>query len=202
MAAAADRLAGDVLERVSPELVLVDAALAEEVRRRMGAPDIERMDIEPRLSAQVDEGGLEPTEDEANAFEGDDPLPLPAAAMDVGHPDLGIDDLIVMPEDDLRDVPATLLLVPNEDVTQRAAEPEETVAELAPDDDDVIVVPTDGRTQPQGTHQSYPARPSPSNDADEEDATDAVLRLIRDHIGRETPPKRRRRLLPRLTRRG
>ena len=195
MAAAADRLPGDVLDRVSPELVLVDAALADELRRRLDAPDdtlatIERMDSEPRLPAHVD------------AAAAGDTLPLPAAAMEVEHRDLGIDDLIVMPEDDLRDVSPTLLAVPNEDVTQRVAEREETVAALVPDAEDVIVVPADGRTQPQGTHQSYPALPSPANDAGEEDATDAVLRVIRDHIGQEAPPKRRRRLVRRLARRG
>ena len=64
MAAAADRLAGDVLERVSPELVLVDAALAEEVRRRLHVPDdtaarIGGMGIESRLSVHVAEVGVE-----------------------------------------------------------------------------------------------------------------------------------------------
>ena len=206
MAAAADRLAGDVFDRVSPELVLVDAALAEEVRRRMGAPDdtlarVERMDIEPRLRAQVDEVERdEETGGEANAVAGGDPHSLPAFAIEVGHRDLGIDDLIVIPEDDLRNVPPALVVVPSKEVTQRVVEPE-TFAELVPEVDDVIVVPAAGRTQPRSTHQSYPTLPSPSDDADEEDATDAVLRLIRDHIGREAPTKRRR-LLLRLARRG
>ena len=200
MAAAADRVAGDVFERVSPELVLVDATLAEEVRRRLGVPDdtvarTGRMGSEPRLSFHVAEVGLdEETVGEGNAVDGGDAPPVPAAAM---HHDLGIDDLIVIPDDDLRSVPPLLVVVPTE-VTQRVAEPQETVAQRVPDAGDAIVEPADARTQPPSTRRSYPALPSPSNDADEEDATDVVLRVIRDQIEHEAPPKRRRRLLLRL----
>jgi hypothetical protein len=83
-------------------------------------------------------------------------------------------------------------VVPNEDVTQLVPELEEIVAARVSETDDVIVVPADDRVQQTRT---YPALPSPSSDADEEDATDVVLRLIRDHIDNETPPKRRRRRL-------
>ncbi len=202
MAAAADRLSGDVLERVSPELVLVDAALAEEMRRRLGVPDdtftsIGRMDIEPRLSvhvAEVEAGVEEETGVARDALAGDEVLPAPAAAIVEERGDLGIDDLIVIPEDELRSVPPTLRVVPNEDITQLAPEPEEIVAARVSETDDVIVVPADDRVQQTRT-RTYPALPSPSSDADEEDATDVVLRLIRDHIDNETPPKRRRRRL-------
>ena len=198
MAAAADRLAGDVLERVSPELVLVDAALAEVARRHLDVRDdtderIERMGIEPR-SVDVAEVGGE-TEVDKDASPGDESPPVPAAAFEEEHGDLGIEDLIVISEDDLRSVPPRLLMVPSD-------EPEEIVAARNSGADEVIVVPADGQAQPQSTTRSFPPLPSPSSDSDEEDATDVVLRLIRDHIGRETPPKRRRRLMPRLGRRG
>jgi hypothetical protein len=191
MAAAADRLAGDVLERVSPELVLVDAALAEEARRRLDVPDdtapsIGGLDIEPRLSVDVAEVGVEGVEKDALA--GDKLLPVPGAAFEEEHGALGIEDLIVIPEEDPQSEPPRLLIVPND-------EPEEIIAARDPDADDVIVVPADGRAQPQGTSRSFPPLPSPSSDADEEDATDAVLRVIRDHIEHEAPPKRRRRFL-------
>ena len=201
MAAAADRLAGDVLERVSPELVLVDAALAKEARRRLDVPDntaasIGRQGIEPRLPVDVAEVGVgveEETEVEMDALAGDELLPAPAAAFEEEHGDLGIEDLIVFPEDDPRSVPP--IMVPKDDITQRVPKAEEIVAARDSDADDVIVVPADGRAQPQSTSQSFPPLPSPSSDADEEDATDAVLRVIRDHIEHEAPPKRRRRFL-------
>ena len=193
MAAAADRLAGDVLEHVSPELVLVDAALAEEARRRLDVPDdaaarIGRLGIEPR-SVDVAEVGVEvggETEVDEDASAGDESPPVPAAAFEEEHGDLGIEDLIVISEDDLRSVPPRLLMVPSD-------EPEEMVAARDSDADEAIVVPADGQAQPQSTTRSFPPLPSPSSDSDEEDATDAVLRLIRDHIEHETPPKRRRR---------
>ena len=118
---------------------------------------------------------------------------MPAAAFEEEHGDLGIEDLIVIPEDDLRSVAPTLLMVPSEDVTQQVPEPEEIVAAGDSDADDVIVVPADGRAHPQSTTRSFPPLPSPPSDADEENATDVALRLIRDHIQHETPPKRRRR---------
>ena len=161
MAAAADRLAGDVLERVSPELVLVDATLATEARRRLDVPD--------------DTASIESP-------------PVPATSFEKEHGDLAIEDLIVIPEDELRSMPPRLLMIPND-------EPQEIIAGRDSDADDVIVVPADGRAQPQSTSRSFPALPSPSNDTHEEDATDAVLRVIRDHIQHETPPKRRRRFL-------
>lgn len=195
MAAAADRLAGDVLERVSPELVLVDAALAEEARRRLDVPDdaaaarIGRLGIEPRLSVDVAEVEVEgETEVETDASAGDEFLPVPADAFEEEHGDRGIEDLILIPADDLRSVPPRLLMVPSE-------EPEEIIAARDSDADDVIVVPADGHARPQSTTRSFPSLPSPSSDADEEDATDVVLRLIRDHMEHETPPKRRRRFL-------
>ena len=197
MAAAADRLAGDVFERVSPELVLVDAALAEEVRRRLHVPDdtaarIGGMGIESRLSVHVAEVGVEgDTVEEKDALAGDEIPPVPAAAFEEEHGDLGIEDLIVIPEEDVRGVPPRLLMVPSDDVAQQVPEPEEIVE--ARDADDVIVVPAADRAQPQNTTGSFPTLPSPSSDADGENATDVALRLIRDHIQHETPPKRGRR---------
>ena len=197
MAAAVDRLTGDLLERVSPELVLVDAALAEEARRRLDVPDdtaasLERVGIEPRLPVYAAEIGVEgETEEEEDALAGDEIPPLPAAVFDEEHGDHGIQDLIVIPEDDPRSVAATPIL-PNEDVPPRVPEPEETVAAGDSDADDLVVVPAGGRAHPPSTTRSFPPLPSPPNDADEENATDAVLRLIRDHIEDETPPKRRR----------
>ena len=201
MAAAADRLAGEVLECVSPELVLVDAVLAEEARRRLDVPhdtaaSTGREGIELRLFVDVAAVEVEveadgETEIEEDAVAGEEIVPVPAAALEGEHCYLGIEDLIVIPEDDLLSVPPMLVVVPNEDVTQRSPEPEEIVAPR--DADDVIDVPADGRAQPQSTSQSFPPLPSPSSDADEEDATDVVLRLIRDQMEHKTPSKRRRR---------
>jgi hypothetical protein len=185
MAAAADRLAGDGLERVSPELVLVDAALAEQVRRLIHAP---------WLSVHVAEVGVErdPVE-EMDALPGDEIPPVPPAAFEEEHGYLGIDDLIVIPEDDLRSMAATLVAVPNEDITQRAPEPGETLPVVDSDADDLIVVPADGRAHLQSASRSFPPLPSPSSDADGETATDVALRLIRDQLQHEKPRKRRRR---------
>lgn len=201
MAAAADRLVGEVLECVSPELVLVDAALAEEARRRLDVPHDKaastgREGIAPRLFVDVAAVEVEveadgETETEEDAVAGEEILPVPAAALEEEHCYLGIEDLIVIPEDDPLSVPPMLIVVPNDDVTQRSPEPEEILA--ARDADDVIDVPADGRAQSQSTSQSFPPLPSPSSDADEEDATDVVLRLIRDQMEHKTPSKRRRR---------
>ena len=203
MAAAADRFAGEVLEHLSPELVLVDAALAEAARRRLDAPEdtavcIGRLGIEPRLlvdvaAVEVVVGVDGETEIEEDAVAGERILPVPAAALEEEHCYVGIEDLIVTPEDDLQSVPPMLIVAPNDDVTQRTPEPEEIVA--ARDPADVIVAPSDGRAQPQSTSRSFPPLPSPLSDADEEDATDAVLRLIRDQMEHQTPSRRRRRFL-------
>jgi hypothetical protein len=201
MAAAADRLAGDVFERVSPELVLVDAALSEEMRRRLDVSDdaialIGRMRIDPRVSIDVAEVEVgEERAAENNALAGDELLPVPATALDFAHHDTGIEDLIVIPEHDPPSVPPTVLVVPDEGVTRLVPEPEEIVAARVSEIDDLLVVPAEDRASPQSTRQSYPTLPSPPSGADAEDATEVVLRQIRDHIEPETPPKRRRRRL-------
>jgi hypothetical protein len=177
MAAAADRPSGDVLERVSPELVLVDAALFEEMRMR--------------LHVEVDDEG----DAENDAFAGGDLLPLPATALAVVHHDAGIEDLILVPEDGVGSVPPTLLVVPDEGGTGLVAEPEEIVASRAFEIDDLAAVPAEDLAEPQGARGSYPALPSPPSDAAEEDATEVVLRQIRDHIELEPAPARRRRRL-------
>ena len=201
MAAAADRPAGDLFERVSPELVLVDAALSEEMRRRLDASDdtlarIGRMRVDPRVSIQVAEVEVdEETDAENNGVAEGEPLPVPATAVEVTQDDTGIEDLIVIPEDDLPSMPPTLPVVPDEGVTRLVPEPEEIVESRMSEIDDRVVAPAEDRAQPQSTSRSYPALPSPPTDADEEDATEVVLRQIRDHIELETPPKRRRRRL-------
>jgi hypothetical protein len=200
MAAAADRFAGDVLERVSPELVLVDTALAEEMRRRLRVPDdtLARIarGIEPRMSVHVAEVDIDgETEAEENALAAGELAPMLASAVAVEHHDLGIEDLIVLPDEDPPSVPPTLLVVPDEGITQLVPEPDEIVTARVSGIEDSTVVPAEDRAQPQSKRRTYPALPSPSSDADEEDATDVVLRVIRDHIEHETPPKRRRRWL-------
>jgi hypothetical protein len=198
MAAAADRLPGDVLERVSPELVLVDAVLAEEMRRRLDVPDdtlvrIGRTRIEPRLSVQVAEVGAgEETEVEKSALAGVEALPVPATALEVAHRDVGIEDLIVLPQGDPPSVATALLVAPDERVTRLVAAPKETVAPRVSGLDQLTVVPAEDQAEPRG---SYPLLPSPSSDADEEDASTVVLRQICYQTEPETPPKRRRRLL-------
>ncbi len=195
MAAAADRHLGDLFERVSPELVLVDAALAEEMRRRLDVPDdtlvrIARM----RLSLHVAEVGVgEETEVEENPLAGCVPLPVPATDFEVAQRDVGIDDLIVVPESDPPTVASAFLAAPDECVTRRlVAAPQETVAPRVSGLDHLLVVPAGDRAEPRG---SYPMLPSPPSDADAEDASAVVLRQIRYRTDPETPPKRRRRLL-------
>ena len=153
MAAAADRLAGDVLEHMSPELVLVDPALYEDVRRQLVVPDdtiarIERMRIDSRSSAHPDEveGAPKPELDQIPAQP--ELVPITAGAVEVGQRDVGIDDL--------------------------------------------IVVPTQHVEQPETTRRYYPTLPSPPEGARFEDATDAVLRQIRDHFEPEPPTTQRR----------
>jgi hypothetical protein len=130
MAAAADRHLGDLFERVSPELVLVDAALAEEMRRRLDVPDdtlvrIARM----RLSLHVAEVRVGEETEEENPLAGCVPLPVPATGFEVAQRDVGIDDLIVVPESDPPTVPSAFLAAPDEGVTRRlVAAPQETVA--------------------------------------------------------------------------
>jgi hypothetical protein len=199
MAAAADRHPGDVLERVSPELVLVDAALAEEMRRRLDVPDdaLDRIGttrIEPRLSVHVAEVGVG-ADVENSALAGGELPPAPAAALEVAHHDVGIEDLIVLPEDGSPSVPPAPLVAPEEGVMRLVASPKETVAERERLSglDDPISVPAEDRAEPRG---SYPMLPSPPSEADEEDVTAVVRRHIRHHpIEPERPAKRRRRRL-------
>jgi hypothetical protein len=201
MAAAADRRPDDVLEQVSPELVLVDAALAEEMRRRLAVPDdtllrIGRTRTEQRLSVHVAEVGCgEATEVEKDALAGGEPHPVLPRDIGVAHHDVGIEDLIVLPEDEPSSAPPAPLVTQDEGVTRPVAAPEDTVAPRVSGLDDLIVVPAEDRAEPRG---SYPALPSPSTDADEEDTTAVVLRQIRYRIEPDAPAKRRprrRRLL-------
>jgi hypothetical protein len=198
MAAAADRPSGDVFERVSPELVLVDAALFEEMRRRLAVSDdtlarIGSARIDPHVAIHVAEVELDEERDaENNAFAGGEPLPVLATALDVAHHDAGIEDLLVIPEDDLASMPPTLLVVPGEGGTRLVPEHDEVVAFHVSEIDHLVAVSAEDRAEPQRTSRSYPALPSPPSDADEEDATEVVLRQIRDHIELEAPPAPRR----------
>jgi hypothetical protein len=150
MAAAADRLVGDVFERLSPELVLVDAALSAEVRRHLEVPEdtltrLGRLRVESRPPAS----GPREIETSEPVFV-DLETPGPEAGVGVAQHESGIEDLIVISEDE----------------------------------------PPPSRS----TSRLYPTLPAPPRgDAEEEDATDVVLRQIRDHFEVEAPARRRRR---------
>ena len=163
------------------------------MRRRLDVPDdtlvrIGRVRIEPRLSVRVaDVGGGEEPDVERTALAWGDPIPVPVTALEVGRLGVGIEDLIVLPERDPPSVPSAVLATPDD-----VAAPNEAVAPRVSGLGRLTVVPAEDQPEARG---SYPKLPSPSSDADAEDASAVVLRQLRYRTEPETPPKRRRRLL-------
>jgi hypothetical protein len=147
MAAAADRLSGDALERVSPELVLVDATLGSQARERLPVPD----DTLTRLGRHRIEAPAIPLQ-EPDVVEVDtEPSPAPHVDADLAEHESGtsgIEDLLVRP------------------------------AEERP-------------SEAESKRRSYPALPTPPPGTGySEDATEAVLRHIREHLEVDATPAR------------
>ena len=151
MAAAADRLVGDALEILSPELVLVDASLREELLRRLDVAD----DTLSRISRETE----------------------PAVNREAT-----IEDLIVIPLEERPNPPKDLPVRTADTLT-----PGPPAFEPSAGIEDLIVVCDEDQTETKRTNRMYPPLPSPAEDAYAEDATDVVLRQIRDHLEPEPP---------------
>jgi hypothetical protein len=193
MAAAADRLLGDALETVSPELVLVDAALSAELRQRLQAPDdtlarIGRTRIESHPSVHPADVAVE---QEVKVAEGAPAQPEPLPVQ------VGIDDLLVIPTADANSAEpeeaATIEDAYAETSSPRLQETDLAGAHHPAGVDDLIVAAADEPAETKRASRTYPPLPHPPDDADDEDATDVVLRQIRDHFEPEAPARRRRR---------
>jgi hypothetical protein len=154
------------LEPVSPELALVDAVLAAQLRAIVDAP-MRHVASAPPAGPDRDEPAGDPVEYPAVAS---------IARIDENDP---IADLIVQgPE-------------------PRLAGPSTVVAREHDPSADVLMQETDQHAETSG----YPALPSPTDRGPEQmDATETVLREIRDRLTTPTTPaKRRRRFRRRFT---
>jgi hypothetical protein len=153
------------LEPVSPELVLVDAALAVQLRATLDAP-VGRIDVIPSTGPDRDEPAEDPVEYSAVAS---------MVRVDENDP---IADLIVQgPE-------------------SRLARPSMVVAHEHDSSADLFMHETDQHSEASG----YPALPSPTAGGSEQmDATETVLREIRDRLTTPTPARRRRLFRRRFT---
>jgi hypothetical protein len=197
MAAAADRLVGDVLENVTPELVLVDAALGAQVRDRLPVPDDTLTQLRHACG------------DEHSATE-------PAGAIVEHHhvgpappeePELGIDDLIVITAEERPRTegmtngayPQVAAILPARDTALPPNQP--GWREMPPGRadlgiDDLIVISEGEHVEKEGSSRMYPALPTrPPADPYEEDATDVALRQIREHIEPDEATRPRHRML-------
>lgn len=153
------------LEPVSPELALVDAALAAQLRAILEAP-IRHVAATPSAGPDREEPAGDPVEDPAVAS---------IAQVDENDP---IADLIVQgPE-------------------SRLTEPSMFGSlEHDPSADPFVEEP-----QEQAELSRYPALPSPADGGSEQmDATETVLREIRDRLATPTSETRRRRFRRRFT---
>jgi hypothetical protein len=153
------------LEPVSPELVLVDGALAAQLRAIPDAP-VRHVHAAPPAGPDRNEPAGDPVEYRAVAS---------MVRIDENDP---IADLIVQgPE-------------------SRLAEPSTAVAHEHDPSADLFVQETDEHAE---TSQ-YPALPSPADDGSEQmDATETVLREIRDRLTTPTSARRRRLFRRRFT---
>jgi hypothetical protein len=195
MAAAADRLIDDSLETVSPELVLVDPALSTRARQSLATPvdtlaRLERLLAESRSPHRAAEGAMvENADADAPA------LPLASTMDAIPEYERGIEDLIATPADE----PARSEGTRGDPIPSPQRGPdrhERDTAEELPMPrarvgiDDLIVVPAHQETRSDGRRRAYPMLPArPSGDGNEEDATDAALRRIRERLEAEPPMK-------------
>jgi hypothetical protein len=151
------------LEPVSPELALVDAALAAQLRAILDAPM-------RHVALTASAGRDEPAGDRVE---------YPAVAS-----------IARVHEND----PIADLIVPGPE--SRLAEPSKFGAHEHDPSANLFVQETDQRDQ----MSRYPALPSPANGGPEQmDATETVLREIRDRLTTPTPARRRRRFRRRFT---
>lgn len=152
------------LEPVSPELALVDAALAARLRAILDAP-MRQVATTPS-GPDRDEPGGDPVEDPAFAS---------IARVDENDP---IADLIVQGPESRLTEPSMLGSLEHDPSADPFVEEPQEQAELS----------------------RYPALPSPADGGSEQmDATETVLREIRDRLATPTSETRRRRFRRRFT---
>ena len=149
---------------VSPELVLVDAALAAEVRHLLVVPEdtLERLE---RSGDRRRRGSQEVA-----------PLPEPDDYGAAEH------ERTEFSQDDL--APSEVHSTASDSNTSQPAAPAPELADPIRRKDaasaDQVIAPMTPDESAQGQHESntYPALPAPPPEYPQEDATDAVLRLI------------------------
>ena len=171
-------------EPVSPELALVDAALATELRAILVVEDPSVATTAVARPAR-EEPAVELVE-----------VPPVASAMEIDENDPIADLIVRAPES--RAEPPTLVA----ETPPLVAEPPTLVVEPAvevPTHDPSADAVVEEDDQP-AERSWYPALPAPGdNDAETMDATEAVLREIRDRLTTPAPAKRRRRFRRRFT---
>jgi hypothetical protein len=211
-----------VIDRLSPELALVDDALASDARLRLSVPDdilvlapVVRLvpappqtaedgsasDVDDRHETALEEDVLvQPAETTVASKElpsNEEPVLTPVAyceeAPGSAHLDGELPDYLVVPEDE-----AT---VPSEDTPayeeQMLTDVEYgDVAETAVLDEDLpdfLVMPEDEEAIASDDQTSqYPLLPAPEPGLDANDETEAALRHIRERFPAESTAKRRR----------
>jgi hypothetical protein len=165
-------------EPVSPELALVDAALATKLRAILVVGD-------PLIATTA---VARPAREEPAVERVEVPPVAPAMEIDAHDP---IADLIVGGPGSRVAEPPTLVVEPPTLVVEPAVE----VPAHDPSADPIV----EEADQP-AERSWYPALPAPGdNGAEPMDATEAVLREIRDRLATPAPAKRRRRFRRRFT---
>jgi len=178
--AAADFLA---IPQVSPELVLVDAALGEELRLSLDAPPAST----PVAAHVVSLPPPDPQRDATVAIE------IAVAAAESSS-DVDASGLIVGAIDDETDEPETTAVSPSPP-TAVSSSVDDGVKTAAPDHgdtSDLIVGSADDAAHESEAASGYPSLPAPEDaDVDPMEAAEAALREIRARMTTDAPETRR-----------
>jgi len=177
--------------QVSPELVLVDAALAEELRASLDAP-LASTEVAPHVVY------IRPAD-----VERDESVVVGVAAWVAdSSSDVDASDLLVGAIDDRADESETTAASPSPSAAI-AGSVVDGASAAAPDygaTSDLIVGPADSAAHGSEPTSRYPSLPAPEDaEADPMDAAEAALREIRARMTNDAPEKTRRLFRTRFT---
>src|SRR5262245_15406999 len=196
--------AGSVIDRVSPELALVDDALASDARLRLVVPEdilvlAPVVRLLPAPAETVEEGAHVGGDvvDERHEIEleddvvADDELDLLASVTplfvvpDDVTPDEELPDFLVLPAGEalIPVVPEGLPEVDEPTLTEVVSEDIPVVAMLEDELPDFVVLPEgEEAVASESTSSQYPVLPAPAPGLDPNEETEIALRLIRERF--------------------
>jgi hypothetical protein len=186
----------------SPELALVDAELAVELRRTLSP--VEDTWLRPPVSVEVPAAREEDASSQLDSSHDAKAEPRDAERMeDPGLPSPNLEDEAV--EGSTLHGPARVEEAPAASEGAAPASDEWSVADERPEaargddeqlvvDDYIVRTPEQLPAEEERTRSRYPVLPAPEPDAEASDATDAAFRRIRERLTEpdETPSRQRR----------